>query len=173
MTKLRLILFDDCDRACRGCCNKDWNLPGLPIVDSFVEYDEIMLTGGEPLLDPSLVLKTITDVRHQSRAKIFVYTAKLDDVIKALAVLAWADGLTVTLHTQKDVVNFLHFDKALSNLRWSKSLRLNVFKGVILPDVDITDWQVKNGITWIKDCPLPTNEVMMRLPQTEKKGQSQ
>ena len=39
--KLRLLLFTNCNRGCEGCCNLDWDLASLPIVDDFSQYDEI------------------------------------------------------------------------------------------------------------------------------------
>ena len=45
---LRLLLFEDCNRNCKKCCNKQWDLKLLPEVGSFKDWDEIILTGGEP-----------------------------------------------------------------------------------------------------------------------------
>jgi hypothetical protein len=43
-----------------------------------------------------------------------------------------------------------------------KSLRLNVFKGVSLAELNLSCWKVKPNIKWIKNCPLPEDEVFMR-----------
>ena len=43
-----------------------------------------------------------------------------------------------------------------------KSLRLKVFKGVDVSGIDLSLWDVKDNIEWIKDCPLPEDEVLMR-----------
>ena len=39
--KLRLILFEKCNRNCAGCCNKDANIPTLPVIDNYSYYDLI------------------------------------------------------------------------------------------------------------------------------------
>lgn len=65
MKKLRLLLFKECHRGCEGCCNKDWDLKSLLKADNFLPYDEILLTGGEPMLDPLLVIDAAERIRAQ------------------------------------------------------------------------------------------------------------
>jgi hypothetical protein len=167
--KLRLLLHKECNRTCKGCCNKDWDLDGLPICESFNGYESIMLTGGEPLLNPALLQRTVDQIRLQTDAPIILYTAwKEDERLRLLNTLQWVDGLTLTLHTRKDVEPFLYFERMRQLMKdrlLNKSLRLNVFHGISLGDTDLSDWEVKSGIRWKKDCPLPTDEVFMRLPQ--------
>lgn len=49
MKKLRLLLHEECNRNCKGCCNKDWDLNALEIEDDFTDYDEILITGGRAI----------------------------------------------------------------------------------------------------------------------------
>jgi organic radical activating enzyme len=164
MKNLRLVLFENCNRSCPGCCNKDWDLRSLPVVESYKDYDIIMLTGGEPMLKPKLVIETAWEIRKQSDAKIYVYTAKINDVMATLAVLNFVDGLTVTLHEQSDLDPFLNLDSALGSIYCSdKSLRLNIFSGIEIPEYLHGNWLIKDNIKWIKKCPLPKDEVLMRL----------
>ena len=122
----------------------------------------VKLTGGEPLLRPYLVNNVIDKIRRTSDAKIYIYTAKLDDVHKAHWLLKKVDGMSVTLHQQADVDNWLKFIHP--NGHPGKSLRLNIFKGVELFSKDIpSEWMVKRDIEWVKDSPLPDDEVFMRL----------
>lgn len=161
---LRLLLLEECNRRCKGCCNKDWDLPNLPKVETFSGYKTIMLTGGEPMLVPERIKYTTAGIRCQNpTAKVVVYTAKTDDSDALIDVLRHVDGLTVTLHVQKDVGHFRAFDAARKRAGLTnKSLRLNVFANVELGTVP-EGWDVKQGIKWIKDCPLPTNEEFRRL----------
>ena len=164
MKKLRLVLFENCNRSCPGCCNKDWDLKHLSVVESYSEYDVVMLTGGEPMLNPELIIETAWKIREVSDAKIYVYTAKVDNVMAMLAVLNFVDGITVTLHEQSDVKPFLQFDYDLNCMCIDKSLRLNIFKGINIKEEDLyADWIIKDNITWIKNCPLPKDEILMRL----------
>lgn len=168
MRKLRLLVWEKCNRRCIGCCNKDWDLSSLEVCNGYGEYgkgDEILLTGGEPLLDPDGLMKIIQEIRKQSAARIYVYTAKVDNIEKAKAVLEAVDGICVTLHEECDVVPFLAFDKAISGK--GKSLRLNVFKEAKWDCSSfasgVNGWMVKGDIEWIKNAPLPTGEELKRL----------
>ena len=164
--KLRLLLWEDCPRNCQGCCNNDWDLQNLIVCADYSKYDLIMLTGGEPMLDPLLVVSTTQKIRQLNpSAKVYMYTAFTDDVTLLATVLMSLDGLTVTLHDQKDVVPFHNFSTFIKNRREfdDKSLRLNVFKGIDVGHINTEQWQVKSDIEWIKDCPLPEDEEFMRL----------
>lgn len=169
MKKLRLLLFDDCDRDCAGCCNKQWDLDKVPLVESYVGYDEVMITGGEPMLAPMMVITTALSVRRENpTCKILLYTAKSKRAEDILAVLHVLDGLTLTLHEPYDVKNFLRLNDYLCMMRpvfKGMSFRLNVFKGVHVDPhhMDLSMWVVKDNMEWIENCPLPENETFMRL----------
>lgn len=163
--KLRLVLFKDCNRACRGCCNKDIDFNSVPVVSTYKNFDEIFLTGGEPLLRPDIIKDTIAKIKKESTANIFLYTAMTSDVSEFKEILKIVNGITLTLHTQKDIKPF---ENLLNNLSedevYNKSMRLNIFKNVKHNNVNIPQyWDVKNGIVWIKNCPLPDGEVIMKL----------
>ena len=163
MRKLRLLITEECERSCPGCCNKDWDLDGLPIVDDFTGYDEILLTGGEPMLVTDKVTDLIDEIRQQTdAASIYMYTADVR-CPRTLRLLleVYLDGVTVTLHEQEDVAPFLRFAEVVEGIEEvGKSLRLNVFKGIKLEYPK--GWIVKDNITWIKDCPLPEGETFGR-----------
>jgi len=164
MKKLRLLVTEKCDRACPGCCNKDWDLGSLPVCSDFSRYDVVMLTGGEPMLDPWRLLRIIGEVREQNPdCPIYVYTARTKNPAALEYVLAFADGLCLTLHDQSDYEPWLSFARRISTVR-DKSLRLNVFDGVRAPGLDTfrNQWKIKTGMKWIKNCPLPDDEVFMR-----------
>lgn len=165
--KLRLLMLEECNRTCKGCCNKEHDLAALPVCESFVGYSEIILTGGEPLLNLGLLFATIERIRAQTDAPIYLYTAWRENPYDLLDVLNMVDGITLTLHTRKDTVPFEHFvrvERAWRKVLGEKSLRLNVFRGVSTGAADLTNWVVKRDMRWIKDCPIPADEVFMRLP---------
>jgi pyruvate-formate lyase-activating enzyme len=165
-------MTQECNRSCVGCCNKDWDLDALPKCYNYAGYDEILITGGEPMLYPERVKKIVKEIRAEnSTAKIYMYTAQSIDWSTFIELLTVLDGITLTLHTQADVVPFLRLNEQL-NTRWpitiTKSLRLNVFDGIFYADRHIVFWNIKDGIEWIKDRPLPTDEVFMQYNQGEK-----
>lgn len=163
--KLRLLLLEECNRNCQGCCNKDWDLKSLPPCKDFSGYEMIMLTGGEPMLYPWLVKGVSQIIRKQTDTPIILYTAKVDDIKESYDVLHYIDGMTITLHEQKDVFPLINFSRIESYSSAARSLRLNIFKGVEFDWKNTLDsyWQVKDNIEWIKNCPLPKDEVFMRL----------
>jgi hypothetical protein len=160
--KLRLLLFKNCNRKCEGCCNKDWDLDSLPKARSFKKYYKILLTGGEPMLDPILVLNTIKKIKQQNpNCTIYLYTAKPNHHLKL--ILHFIDGVVVTLHEQADVEPFLDFHKNMCYIS-NKSYRLNIFKGIKIPKKHkLKTWKIKDNMEWIKDCPLPSNEEFKKL----------
>ena len=167
MKKLRLVMFEECNRSCSGCCNNDWDLDRLPEARSFHEYDVVMLTGGEPMLKPELVLYVADRIRKESNALVYMYTAMAQKPWEIMAALHWLDGITLTLHEQSDVDLFGKLNCMLIRFTEErgikKSLRLNVFKNVDISKYDTRIWKVKSHIEWIKDCPLPEDEVIKNL----------
>ena len=164
MTKLRLILWPECHRNCPGCCNKDIDLNALPRFENLRDYKEVILTGGEPLLYPDMVREFINMVRQVAHpaTRILLYTAKYD--INSVSKVLWLlDGMTITLHEQADVDPFMLLYAWLQGRKDAegKTMRLNVFKGIDVPNVsDI--FTIKRDIVWLKNCPLPEDEVLMR-----------
>lgn len=162
---LRLLITEKCNRNCPDCCNKQMDLETLPVCTSYKGYDEIILTGGEPMLMPNKVRMLVNTIRKQTRdeTKIYMYTAKTDNLQGALSVLYFLDGMTVTIHDIGDWTPFGKFNSRLP-VKCDKSLRLNVFKTCRLRNYYMFDkWKVKDDVEWLKDCPLPPNEVFMRL----------
>jgi hypothetical protein len=168
MKTLRLLLFDDCTRSCSGCCNKSWDLDKLERETDFAPYDEIMLTGGEPMLRPDIIVRAMIQIfKTNIRAKIILYTAKVDDLKEMARVLNLLDGLTATLHEEKDLADFINLNNFLLDEKnqhlQDRSYRLNIFKEVNMPEMNLSLWQIKNNIEWIPNCPLPINEVYKKL----------
>lgn len=163
MKKLRLLITEQCNRNCEGCCNKEWDLKKLPVCTDFQNWDQIILTGGEPMLVPQIIRGTINKIKNVNPCPIILYTAKVDKIQSILSILFFVDGLTVTLHETKDVIPFMKFNKVLPR-GIKKTLRLNIFKEVKkVPKHLFGKWVIKDGIEWIKECPLPKDETFMRI----------
>ena len=45
--KLRLLVTANCHNHCPLCCNNQFKFDEIPVVDR-LDYEEIMITGGEP-----------------------------------------------------------------------------------------------------------------------------
>ena len=148
--KLRLLLLDDCNRNCPGCCNRDWDLQALPLCQDYTPYRLIMLTGGEPMLYPEIIREAIAAIRRQTNVPIYLYTAMPEQLDMLMPLL---DGVTVTLHTPEDIPVFQSFDRTAQNLT-GKSLRLNVFDEVGTV-ICRPEWQVKDHMRWIPNTSTP------------------
>ena len=164
MKKLRLLITKACPKQCEGCCNKDWKLDELPICTDYSGYDEILITGGEPMIRNARVKFIIKSIREQNKSvRIYLYSVLPNFHLWRLLHYKLLDGITITLHDQEDVKYFLLFDRNFSLEGTDASLRVNIFKGIkIDTDSLMSNWIVKDDIEWIKDCPLPTDEVFMR-----------
>jgi len=128
------------------------------------QFSEIILTGGEPMVAVPLIYKTIEDIRGVTDdTPIYLYTANLKEPYIAILILGMIEGMTVTLHDQVDVKYFRRFTALLEEYKDTKSLRLNIFKGVDITSVDTTGWVIKDDIVWLDPCPVPEDEVFMRL----------
>lgn len=160
--KLRLVLFEDCNRNCSGCCNKDWDIKNLPVCTDYSPYDMVLLTGGEPMLKPDLVVQAINEIREQTDSPIILYTASLEKPLWLFLITSLIDGLTITIHNQVDAASFIDFDKRFKpSAQMMNRLRLNVFKEAgFVPAKPY--WKVKENMVWIPNCPLPDGEVLMR-----------
>jgi hypothetical protein len=140
-----------------------------------------MITGGEPMLYPSALMAFIgrwralessqrywkanvwsAPVMVNNRAELIVYTANLEDTAAAKQILKAVDGMTVTLHSQSDLTPFSSFNYTIQrDFIHNKSLRLNVFKGIEIPEYPLPLWDIKRGIVWQEDCPIPEDKLFV------------
>ena len=66
------------------------------------DYNEICITGGEPLLAPIDTLFVIKQLRKISKAKLYLYTAHYNET--ALDMIApHIDGIHYTIHKESDI----------------------------------------------------------------------
>lgn len=179
-TKLRLLVTKECIRKCQGCCNKQYDLDALDVVESFEGYDLIMLTGGEPLLFPYRLLNLIDGIKSVTDTPVILYTAYFPkDKIMFSEILRMIDGMTFTIHDRIGLQSFQRFNlwfkegsnHTLRNIFFQgipKSMRCNVFSNITLPYSPYSRpgwWEVKDGIEWLDPCPLLKDEVFMRMPE--------
>ena len=182
--KLRLLVTDKCPRSCPKCCNRNFDLAALPVVDRW-DYDEISLTGGEPLkpLTPlaehlAQGIRMVCAAQGSAVPRIFLYTA-LFDVTRLNYATHVFDGLTLTPHKAEDVGNFLLLNRILTKVHMADphrpgcSLRLNLFpdmrsvlEGFMRDDPgwvgDLSLWDVRSK-EWLDECPVPDGEDFRRL----------
>lgn len=163
--KLRLLVTNKCCKDCPMCCNKNFNIDSIPGLDSLLQYDEVSITGGEPMLVDNNVLIELIKLLHTMGKKVYLYTAVATVDTIDLGIYSFLDGITLTLHSNEDAKKFILANQRClerKNPLRKLSLVLKYFKGIQLPDVDLSMWKVRET-EWIENCPLPEGEDFKKL----------
>lgn len=162
-----------CYNNCPLCCNKQFDMNAIPVVDRW-DYDEIMITGGDPMLYPNRLEDLLESIRWITSemgrdTKLYLYTSrvawdKLDRFIKH----KYIDGIVLAPHSTDDLkyfrkVNFELLQKTKYGYDIDCSLILKVFPETkdALPE-NLKVWKVKET-QWIENCPLPEGEDFRRV----------
>jgi organic radical activating enzyme len=168
--KLRLLITEKCNRNCEGCCNQYWDFESLPTFNylkELTEYNELIITGGEPMLIRE-VCSSLAYLAHYINPDILVYlyTAKTTPLKHLTYMLPLLDGICITIHEQSDVEPFLMFHDwiMMYDVYVGKSLRLNIFDQTIKIKTENLKkiWKVKDK-KWISHKHLNKNEIFKKL----------
>lgn len=166
----RVIVTYKCNRNCPGCCNsKLFNVRKVNNISELKDYEEVVLTGGEPMLFADSLLKLIKELRRQNRIqKIFLYTAcmEMDNYTKILNQL---DGITVTLHaeaTDNDIRNLKYMSEKLYGEYLDMRLFIDkrVYDKYDLSNICMKTWDVVRKLQWKEKCEPAENEDLLYFP---------
>ena len=174
----RLIITLDCSRHCDYCVNEyestTKQMKPITKVKELAKYDEILITGGEPMLRPERTFKIVHGLRiAYPKKKLYLYTALFHPML--FKILPYLDGMHFTLHKRSsstDGQNFHYMQDVLSNT-WNKkkSFRLYIhpeypYSLQLWPIV----WKRVEMKPWIKeeDMCLPPNEELLILKSQHK-----
>lgn len=115
---MHLLITDKCDRDCKDCCNKQYDVKGTPVAtkEEFKLVDTVCLTGGEPFKygEPCVVASWLKS-KYPNIKNVYVYTnaAPLFEWLEknkptALGYIgfSWLDGLSVSIKTPDDLDAF-------------------------------------------------------------------
>lgn len=173
--KLRLLVTTLCHNSCPKCCNKQYDMSQVPVLDRF-DYDEVCITGGEPMLNPPRVRRLATMFKMAADAmgkdvKVYLYTARIDPatLYNMVVMERILDGVVVTPHSADDIKEFKYLNWRLREMDLMEvpdlcSLRLNLFSDVKekLRGEDLSYWKVKD-MEWLDDCPVPEGEDFRKI----------
>lgn len=96
-------------------------LQELDSVAKLLRYDEVVLTGGEPLLEPDLVVEVCKTLRSAPPyRKVFLYTARFD-CEAVMKVLPYVDGIHFTIHENASFADIDRFHTLQSRVLNSQS----------------------------------------------------
>jgi pyruvate-formate lyase-activating enzyme len=178
--KARVIITLECNRKCDGCCNTPdmiYQAAKIPDISHVTDAEEIILTGGEPMLKPDLLLGVLDFLRNREdwtyTRKIYLYSALFHRGIEGLyeKVIPLVDGFQFTIHkeaTYQEVAELKKLSQFLKHNRYTfQSLRLCIdtalFERFHFGNVDLSAWDSVRKMKWIKDCPLPKDEKLFIL----------
>lgn len=189
--RCRLLLTTKCPNNCPLCCNKQFDLfKDVPVIDRW-NYDEFILTGGEPLTFPNELINLMNTIMNMDKfmgksSKFYLYTSICNPDIWNRII--WKlNGITYTVHTTanaKELIQLIHVLRNYNNgyelifpeLQRIKncSIWLNLFpegKDFIDEELakspfswdDISEYFKIRPMQWIKDCPVPEGEDFRRI----------
>lgn len=189
--KCRLLLTAKCPNNCPLCCNKQFSLEkDVPVIDR-LDYDEFILTGGEPLQFPTSVVEiihnisAITDYMGIS-PKFYLYTSVCNPIVWN-EILPYLNGITYTTHTRSNAKELIQLIGVLKNLNTgydavlpslcniqNKSVWLNLFseaKDLIDAELAMTSYSWDDisryfrikPMEWQENCPVPEGEDFRRI----------
>lgn len=173
MKTARVIITFDCKRNCDGCCNTYTSVmqqaKWIDSIKPLREFDEICVTGGEPMLNPDKTIKFLLILMSESCTdQVYLYTALYSPHI----VRTWGliKGIHYTIHypaKRKDLWGFWKMQRILRK-RLKKTGKLDSNRLYIDPRVTqkITVqyhlWKEVRNNPWIPEgkCPLPEHETL-------------
>jgi hypothetical protein len=166
--KARVIWTRACQRNCDYCSNKyDHVIAQMqPLTDlrTLADNDEIIITGGEPMLMPEKLWKFLKEVKFNCpNSKLYLYTALADGLPHLRFIVDLVDGVHFTLHrgaSYTDVEDF-HFFQSIARSTNDKSFRLSVDPDIQYPlSIIPAVWKDIRIKTWFdpENCPVPVDE---------------
>lgn len=173
-TTARLIVTYRCNRSCLGCCNNhDNRVREITDINELIEYDEIVITGGEPMVIPEEISKFIINVAGAGyRGSIFLYTAYLrinSDLHKDIVDMV--DGITYTLHAESldgDIKNLKRLSsyRRLADSDFSSRLIIDsrLYDRYDFSNIDLTNWDVIRKLQWKDKCEPAEHEELLYFP---------
>ncbi len=182
MKTLRLVVTYDCIRDYAMCCNKLDDYPPEKVKsvnENFLpqaleSYDEIVVTGGEPVMFHSKLIELSKQINLAGCIKSYVNTAMTSiDIDEFNSLCAHFDGVTMTIHDQDALEEFfalvvqINCSWAMHWLYQDTSLRVNIFKDICMSSNDWSlisrFWDVKKDYVWKNYCSLPKHETLLKL----------
>ena len=138
-------------------------------LESLKLVDEIMISGGEPMLYPEFteqVIRTLWEQGNPNR-KIFLYTAFWNPMLNKLASEGLVQGIHYTLHdplTNDDIRGFEFIQGVAVSLRDKVSFRAYIDPNIkVQIPVNPQAWSRLEIKPWIDsgECELPEDELFI------------
>lgn len=117
---LHLFVTAKCTNNCPLCCNREYNIKEIPVVqvDELAKAGTLCITGGEPLLFINKVSSLIDDYRYinPKEKKVYIYTSGCNTLLKAVIKLSdKIDGFSIGPKSFYDWSNIEYIFEYLSD----------------------------------------------------------
>lgn len=140
----------------------------LSDIHELLSFDEIIITGGEPMLIPNEVALFIYKLRCELMyaGKIYIYSAlynqdlrfEYQDLFKLI------NGLHYTIHagaTDQEVMELKQLSEMLprqKDLSFRLAIDNRLYKKYDFSNINFSDWSVVRKLKWQANCKLPDDE---------------
>jgi len=130
MKSARVITTFECNRNCPYCSNNYESLISQGREEdnlNFIkDYDEIILTGGEPMLYPGNILFLLKVIRKVNPdVKIYLYTAYYTHHLET--IIKYVDGITYTLHENASWKDINKFNAVEQMITYNRDKKFRLF----------------------------------------------
>lgn len=166
---IHLMLTNKCDRDCKYCCNKQYDVyKDVPVItdDELKSCEKLFLTGGEPFqyADPNKFVYHIKK-KYPNIKKVYVYinAYELASYLLSNGDLSYIDGLTISIKDKRDFIMFmfmLRYNESVINLP-DKSW-VYVFYPIDISDLDADKFTIQVR-TWQKEFVPAPNSIFRRV----------
>jgi len=165
-------LHHECNRGCEGCADTlertQDERTSLFYMEDLAGFEEIIVTGGEPLLRPVEVQNWLDDynmLAQRKHQRVYLFTSTSRPHLYDLVHFRWIDGLTFTVHKNpsgEDIEAFRQVqgiagDSSHLNSRLKLDMRCNVYL-----DICTSSWTIIEPFTWmgLEESCLPHDAVL-------------
>lgn len=129
------------------------------------DYNQVLLTGGEPQLDPEKLIELIHALRSKGVQTIYLYTTTWSR--RTPEIIELVDGIHYTLHAplkKVHVADFMIFQLAIAQAHGSYRLYMDPAIRQEIPVVPAY-WKRIESKPWLteQECDLPPHEELLVL----------
>ena len=119
---IHLLITPLCDRDCKYCCNKQYDLNSVPYAtkEELENAELVCLTGGEPFKysNPNEIANYLKSKYHVKKVVVYSnafefnqYVVNYNQYVVNYNSLNYIDGVTISIKTEKDrkafeIINF-------------------------------------------------------------------
>ena len=134
ITTAHILVTSLCDRDCKYCCNKQYDLNSIPYItdEELRRMKRIYLTGGEPFKYANpCAIATMLKSKYKNIESVIVYAnaKELANYLLFEVSIYGIDGVTVSVKTDEDQLAFERIVVCNRSIAGLPSNRLYLFPG--------------------------------------------